>query len=119
MKISSLILRTADLDKSVAFWVDAVGLTLQARHGTFAFLEAGSIQLILNEVEVGLSDESLTELVLEVEDITVAFDEMGSRGVDFEVEPRVVTSDGSRDLYATHFHDPDGHLGSITAWSPA
>jgi len=116
MKIAGLILRTADLDRSVAFWIDAVGLTLKARHGTFAFVDGGSVQLTLNEVDVNIADESLTELVLEVDDIDVAFDEMGSRGVEFEVEPRVVTSDGSMKLYAAHFHDPDGHVGSITAW---
>ena len=116
MELSHLILRTSNLDRSVEFWTDAVGLTLHARHGTFAFVDGGPIQLSLTEVESDIDDGSFTELVFEVDDIAAAFEEMGSRGVEFEVEPRIVTSDESRDLYATHFHDPDGHLGSITAW---
>ena len=118
MKVSTVILRTSDLDRSVGFWTDKVGLLLLGRHEAFAFLDAGSIQLVLNQVEGDLEDHSMTEVVLEVDDMSAAYVAMTGRGVPFEVEPRVVTSDGSRNLLAAHFYDPDGHGASITGWVP-
>ena len=38
------------------------------------------------------------------------------RGVAFRIEPRVATTDGTRDLYVTDFRDPDGHVFSISGW---
>ena len=82
----------------------------------FAFLDAGKTQLMLNAADDLAEDETLTELVFEVDDIAAAYSEMASRGVVFEVEPRAVMESEGRELQATHFHDPDGHLASITGW---
>jgi catechol 2,3-dioxygenase-like lactoylglutathione lyase family enzyme len=116
MKVSTVILRTSDLDRSVSFWSEQVGLALLGRHEAFAFLDGGSIQLALNQVDRQIEDESMTEVVLEVEDVFTAHREMSGRGVPFEIDPRVVTTDGVRTLMAAHFYDPDGHAGSLTGW---
>jgi catechol 2,3-dioxygenase-like lactoylglutathione lyase family enzyme len=116
MKVSNIILRTSDLDRAVGFWSEQVGLALLGRHEAFAFLDGGSVQVALNEVDRQIEDQSMTEVVLEVEDIQAAHREMSERGVPFEIEPRVVTSDGVRTLMAAHFYDPEGHAGSITGW---
>jgi len=116
MKVSNIILRTSDLDRAITFWSERVGLALLGRHEAFAFLDGGSVQMALNEVDRQIEDLSMTEVVLEVEDIQAAHREMSERGVPFEIEPRVVTTDGVRTLLAAHFYDPDGHAGSITGW---
>jgi catechol 2,3-dioxygenase-like lactoylglutathione lyase family enzyme len=116
MKVSNIILRTSDLDRAVGFWSEQVGLALLGRHEAFAFLDGGSVQVALNEVDRQIEDQSMTEVVLEVEDIQAAHREMSERGVPFEIEPRVVTTDGVRTLMAAHFYDSDGHAGSITGW---
>ncbi|HEX6302436.1 MAG TPA: VOC family protein [Acidimicrobiia bacterium] len=116
MRINQVILRVEDLDESVEFWSDTVGLSLSGRAGTFAFLDAGDVQLTLNQVDDRPGDESLTEIVFEVADIHRDHEALLQRGVPFEVEPRPVTSDGERDLWATHFRDPDGHLASVVGW---
>jgi catechol 2,3-dioxygenase-like lactoylglutathione lyase family enzyme len=116
MKISNIILRTSDLDRAVGFWSEQVGLALLGRHEAFAFLDGGSVQVAINEVDRHIEDQSMTEVVIEVEDIQAAHREMSERGVPFEIEPRVVTSDGVRNLMAAHFYDPDGHAASITGW---
>lgn len=87
MHVSHIILRVTDMDRSVAFYRDAVGLEVTA-----------------------------TEIVIEVDDVLATFRDMSAREVPFEVEPRAVTADGSKELHAAHFHDPDGHLWSITGW---
>lgn len=84
--------------------------------GDFAFLDGGSLQLTLHRLDTVPADDSLTEIVIEVDDVTVSYRELSERGVTFPIEPRAVTSDGQRELWATHFHDPDGHLASIVSW---
>lgn len=84
--------------------------------GTFAFLDGGGLQLVLNQVDDVPEDASLTEIVLEFDDVEAAHVELTGRGVTFEVSLRPVTRAGDRDLLAAHFRDPDGHLASVTGW---
>jgi catechol 2,3-dioxygenase-like lactoylglutathione lyase family enzyme len=114
--IDQIILRVRDLDEAVKFWTETVGLTLASRAGTFAFLNAGEIELTLNQMHKGSDDESLTEIVFEVDDIHAEHRALLERGVPFEVDLRPVTSDGERELLAAHFRDPDGHLASVVGW---
>lgn len=116
MRIGQIILRVSDLDRSVGFWSETVGFALVMRAGTFAFLDGNGVQLTLNQIDEVPPDASLTEIVIEVDDIGASYRELSCRGVPFEVEPRAVTADGDRELWATHFRDPDGHLASVVGW---
>jgi len=116
VRIGQIILRVTDMDESIRFWSGAVGFEVRMRGASFSFLDGGNVQLTLNQIEEMTEDESLTEIVIDVDDITRAYEELSDRGVPFEVEPRAVMSDGGRELWATHFRDPDGHLASIVGW---
>jgi len=118
-RLSNVILRVADLERSLAFWRDRVGLPLAGTGGPFAFLDAGGVSIALNAVppqEPGGGLAALTELVLEVPDVRAAHAELAARGVPFRAAPRPVTGDGARELWACDFRDPDGHLASLTGW---
>ncbi len=116
MRIARIILRVSDLERSVEFWTTKVGFDLSMRAGTFAFVDGGTVDLVLNQIEEVPADGSLTEVVIEFDDVRAGYEELSGRGVGFEVDLRPVTTDGERDLLAAHFHDPDGHLGSVTGW---
>jgi catechol 2,3-dioxygenase-like lactoylglutathione lyase family enzyme len=116
VRLSNIILRVSDLGESVAFWRDLVGLELSWSGDEFAFFSIGGNQLTLNQPLVFEGQVSDTEIVFEVEDVHSVISEMRERGVPFEVEPRAVTSDGERTLFAAHFRDPDGHVASVTGW---
>lgn len=88
------------------FWTEKVGLIVVSRGGPFAFLDGGSVQLVLNQVDGQVSDESLTEIVFEVDDVVIRHAELAASGVPFEVKLRPVTTDGQRNLLAAHFRDP-------------
>lgn len=116
MRISNVMLRVTNLDRAVDFWSGTVGLEVKNAFESFAFLEAGGPQLVLQEAEGLYPDASETEIVFEFDDVHSTYDEMAQRGVPFEIELRPVTEAGDRKLLAAHFRDPDGHLASITGW---
>jgi hypothetical protein len=103
----------------VEFWTNTVGLKATYASPEFTFLDGGAVALVLSLTAEPVFDASKTEVVFEVEDVLASFREMSDRGVPFEVEPRKVTSDGTRDLMAAHFRDPDGHYGSLSGWVAA
>jgi catechol 2,3-dioxygenase-like lactoylglutathione lyase family enzyme len=72
MRVSHVILRVTDLERLVGFYRDAVGLDVVSMSEEFAFLDAGSIRLALNRAEDPRAAESLTDIVLEVDDIETA-----------------------------------------------
>jgi catechol 2,3-dioxygenase-like lactoylglutathione lyase family enzyme len=119
-ELSHVILRVADLERSLAFWEGILGFEGEGG-GSFRFLSAGGAQIALNEVGGGdpAARDSMTEIVLEVTDVRATHSEWAAAGVAFEVDPRPVMEAEGRALVAAHFRDPDGHLVSITAWERA
>jgi catechol 2,3-dioxygenase-like lactoylglutathione lyase family enzyme len=121
-----IILRVADLKKSIGFYRDLVGLPVQSTFEEFAVLDGGGgVTVMLQHITSTLASQpnaglsSLTEVVLESTDILASYQAMKGRGIVFRLEPRVVTVDSGRDLYAADFRDPDGHVLSITGWVDA
>lgn len=118
-----VILRVSDLDRSTAFYRDRVGLTLQSLNDEFAVFDAGGMILMLEHLPKPPSSPSaglaaFTEIVLESGDVLALHAAMQTRGVQFKQEPRAVTSDDTRVMYAADFRDPDGHVLSIAGWVP-
>jgi len=123
VRATRVILRVSDLDRSTAFYRDRVGLTLQSLNEEFAVFDAGGMILMLEHLPKPPSSPSaglaaVTEIVLESADVLATHAAMLGRGVQFKQEPRVVTSDDSRVMYAADFRDPDGHVLSIAGWVP-
>ena len=111
LKLGTVMLGVGDMDRSLAFYRDVVGLPVQFSSGEFSFLNAGGVALALHHLAdlKGSGDERRTELVFHVEDIEPAYRALSERGAVFRVTPRVVTGDN----LAADFRDPDGHVLSI------
>jgi catechol 2,3-dioxygenase-like lactoylglutathione lyase family enzyme len=120
VRISYVILRVNDMTRSLMFYRDEVGFSVVSESPEFSFLDGGSIQLALNQrAEPSPRDESLTEIVIEVDDVAAMYGAMNGRGVDFRIEPREVMRHNGGALHAADFLDPDGHVLSITGWVDA
>jgi catechol 2,3-dioxygenase-like lactoylglutathione lyase family enzyme len=123
LRVSNIILRVSDVPRSVSFYRDRVGMAVRFSSEEFASLDGGGVQVLLNKPEAAPPGEngglsSLTEIVLEAPDVHASFRALQERGVPFKREPRIVTTDGQRDLLAADFRDPDGHVLSLTGWVP-
>jgi catechol 2,3-dioxygenase-like lactoylglutathione lyase family enzyme len=110
-RLGIVMLGVRNLEQSIPFYRDTLGLPLQFASGEFAFFDAGGVTVCLRRAP-GLqdpADDGRTELVFAVDDIDAAHESLISRGVRFRVEPHIVTGD----QLAADFRDPDGHVLSI------
>jgi len=111
LRLGTVMLGVREMDRSVAFYRDRLGLAVQFGSAEFSFLSAGGVALVLRAA-AGLEpagDARWSELVFHVEDIDAAYRQLRERGIEFRVEPRVVTGE----QLAADFRDPDGHVLSI------
>ena len=105
-----LMLGVRDVQKSIPFYRDLLGLKLTQQFGGFAFFDAGKITLVLSE-DLLKSAEHVTgavEIVFSVEDIRASFDALKNQGVQFEREPVPITGP----MWAAHIRDPEAHGAS-------
>ena len=114
MKLSMLMLGVENVERSVAFYRDIVGVSPKGQAEQLAFLEAGDITLVLSQ-PLGSSVQpraGAMEAIFAVPSVRKAHQELHGRGAHFVNEPHEV-SPGS---WATTFRDPDGHM--LTLFGP-
>ena len=61
-------------------------------------------------------DRRLVHLLLEVPDVQAAYEDLGSRGVEFVHRPRAVSRYEQLELWSAAFRDPDGHGIALIRW---
>ena len=112
------ILLSRDLDASMAFYHDTLGLEVARRDpDRIVFRCGGGTQLVVTESTVGTRD-SQTQLAWRVPDIRAAIEELRSRGVAIQeyVAPDPVTTDGVADMghsWAAWFIDPSDNCLAV------
>jgi predicted enzyme related to lactoylglutathione lyase len=112
------ILLSLDLDASMAFYRDRLGLEVARRDADrIVFRTGGGTQLVISESTVGTSDTQ-TQAAWRVRDIRAAITELRSRGVRIEdyTEPGPVTDDGVADMghsWAAWFVDPSRNVLAV------
>ena len=111
MQIGIVMLGVQDVEKSVAFYRDRLGLGMKGQVEGFAFLDAGPVTLCVSAALARASGNiaGATEIVFPVESVRTSYKALQDMGVVFSNEPRNVT--GSN--WAANFTDPDGHKLSI------
>ena len=110
-QIGVVMLGVADLNRSVAFYRDKLGLSVKQEIPGFVFLDGGGVTLCLSQPLARATGPTAgaTEIVFSVEDVRAAYEALRGRGVQFTQEPRNV----SGPMWAANFEDPDGHRLSV------
>jgi catechol 2,3-dioxygenase-like lactoylglutathione lyase family enzyme len=108
--LGQIHLTVTDLERSVAFYRDVLGIPLMfvVPGQPMAFFMSGDVRLYLGKPE---SEEFVTRSMLYfwVADIDAEFERISAAGVLMADEPHVVHRDDSVELWMSAFHDPDGH----------
>lgn len=119
-KVSHVVLRVADLERSLVFYSDTLGMVMRSRLPGAAHMDGGGVTLTLLQPPPGAASAvalgGASEIVFETHDVRAAHAWLRSRGAPFTGGLRAVVTDKGRDLLAGSFRDPDGHMLCITGW---
>jgi DNA-binding CsgD family transcriptional regulator/catechol 2,3-dioxygenase-like lactoylglutathione lyase family enzyme len=106
-----------DVARAEAWYRDVLGLPHLYTYGDLAFFDCGGTRLMLT-AEGGAQAPAI--LYFRVEDIQAAYDELRSRGVEFEGAPHMIFRHPSgTEEWMAFFTDPDGHHLAVMAQVPA
>lgn len=117
--IRQIALTVSNVDRSVAFYRDAVGLPfLFAAGPNLAFLDIAGTRLMLSAPEGAFVPGLSSVLYFTVADISAAHAAMKGRGVAFVDEPHMIARMPDHDLWLSAFTDPDGHTMALMCERP-
>jgi methylmalonyl-CoA/ethylmalonyl-CoA epimerase len=110
-EIGQIALTISDIDRSVTFYRDVLGLKhLFNAPPAMAFFACGNIRLMLGKPEKSESERFNGVLYFKVSDIHAAQTALVERGVTFEAEPRLVAKMPDHELWLAFLRDPDRNL---------
>lgn len=108
-RIAQIHVSVSDLDRSVAFYRDVLGLPhlFTVPGQPMAFLDAGGVRLYLGVPEdKGFRSRPL--IYFAVDGLEETYDAVVARGAEALGPPHKVHSDGTTDLFMAFVADPDG-----------
>ncbi len=115
--LHQVALTTSDLERSINFYRDLLGLPLIANFDPpgLAFFDTGDVRLSVQKVDKVEATSSV--LYFRVSDIDAAAESLQNHSIELEQAPEVVFRDekgqfgeAGEDEWMTFFRDPDGHL---------
>jgi catechol 2,3-dioxygenase-like lactoylglutathione lyase family enzyme len=117
--IGQIALTVRDVERSVAFYRDAVGLRfLFAPAPTLAFLDLGGTRLMLSTPEGEFTPGASSVLYFRVADIDAEHAAMVGRGVEFIDAPHLIARMPDHELWMCFFRDPDTHTLALMSERP-
>jgi methylmalonyl-CoA/ethylmalonyl-CoA epimerase len=116
--IGQVALTVHDLDRSVAFYRDALGLRFLFRVPGLAFFDCDGIRLMLSLPEEPEAGRASSVLYYRVPDIEHAYAALSARGVSFVGAPHRIAALDDHDLWMAFFHDPDANPLALMAEVP-
>ena len=110
-RIGIVMLGAADIERSLTFYRDRLGMTVKNQSPGFVFLDGGGVTLSLSEALARAcpNPPGASELVFQVDHVRQAYEALMAAGVEFRTAPRNV----SGPFWAANFDDPDGHHLSV------
>ena len=122
-RISAVVLFVADINKSVLFYEEVLGLKVVAREPKFAAFKMDGQDFALNELSEGAELVNVPEpgfeaqtgkvdralLCARVDDVDAAYEALKAKGVEFTRPP----TSQPWGIRAAYFKDPDGNIWEI------
>jgi len=105
-----------DIESSVAWYSEVLGLPHLYTFGDLAFFDCGGTRLFLSVAEPGANPGEPSVIYFRVPDIQQAFDALAARGVEFAGAPHMIhRHESGVEEWMAFFKDPDGNLLAIMA----
>ena len=118
-EIGQIAINISDLDKSVAFYRDTLGLAhLFSAPPGLAFFACGTVRLMLSRPEKPDTETFGAAIYFKVTDMDEAARGLKERQVTFEAEPHLVAKMPTYELWMAFFRDPDRNLLALMFEKP-
>jgi predicted enzyme related to lactoylglutathione lyase len=112
LRISMISVGVKDVNRSINFYSDMLGLQLVGKPGEVTLFRAGDVTLVVNQ-PLGLASRTTgsesVEIVFPVDSVASSYKSLTERGCHFVKSPHEITPG----TWAATFTDPDGHLLTI------
>lgn len=117
--VGQIHISVTDIDRAVAFYRDALGLTFLFRveGQPMAFFDCGGVRLYIG-VPSDAKYKTNSLVYYRVADIEAAYRRLVGLGVAFLGEPRMIHQTAQSALWMAGFQDPDGNYGQIMCEKP-
>jgi methylmalonyl-CoA/ethylmalonyl-CoA epimerase len=114
-RIGQIALTVTDLERSIAFYRDIVGLQFLFKAPNVAFFDVAGVRLMLSPDGKSDSKPSGTVLYFESVDLDSDFATLRDRGVTVAEKgaPHFIAKLGAKELWMAFLIDPDGHLFAL------
>lgn len=116
--IGQISRQVSDIDSSVSWYANVLGLPHLYTYGKLAFFDCDGIRLFLSALDEGPQSEGESVIYFKVADIHAAYDDLRSRGVEFSAGPHLIhRHESGLEEWMAFFADPDGHVLALMAQS--
>jgi methylmalonyl-CoA/ethylmalonyl-CoA epimerase len=112
-KIGQINIPVHDLDTSVDFYRDSLGMNFLFEVPTMAFFDCEGIRLLLTVPEDDEFDHPSSIIYFKVDDIHLAADALQDRGVVIRKKPHLIAEMPDHDLWMSFFQDPEGNTHAL------
>jgi methylmalonyl-CoA/ethylmalonyl-CoA epimerase len=116
-QVGQIRIQVTDVDRAVAFYRDALGMTFLFAFPGMAFFDLDGVRLMLVEPE-GRAFGGQSVIYYRVVDIGQAVTALEGRGVPFDDQPHVVYQDDEQDTWMAFFRDPDDNVLALMSEVP-
>ena len=115
-KIAQIALSTRDLEKSVTFYRDVLGLKLMFEVSGMAFFDADGVRLMLGQAQLDKPLQNNTYVYFDAGDWSETEAALTSRGLKFDRPADIVQRAEGKEHAIRFFKDPDGNALAIMGW---
>jgi catechol 2,3-dioxygenase-like lactoylglutathione lyase family enzyme len=108
--IGQIAVPVTDLERSVKFYRDTLGMKFLFQVPNLAFFDCAGVRLMLDVPQDGSGDRGSSVIYFKVRDLNTSYETLLSRGVTFVGSPHLIAKMPDHELWMAFFRDPDQNL---------
>ena len=117
-QIGQIALPVRDVDRSEAFYEQALGLRKLFRFGDLSFFDCAGVRLLIDKASDPANFKPQGCIYFRCADIALAVAELEHRGLTFDSKPHLIAEMDDHDLWMAFFKDADGHTLALMQEAP-